>query len=463
MKIYQIKFAIVISYLLLSSICIGQNWEELGLGITAGGNSGVHMTTFDSKLFVCGGIYGVDDMDISGVAIWDEKKWIKINNGELEFWSVRALVEFKNELYAFAHYFNNQFGELIKYDKIENSWDVVPNSKAKRIGVGSNINSGSVYKAAVFQDELYVVGEFDSIGDVSTKSIAKWNGADWLPVLDDYGNFLQMEFIEDIETHNNELYICGRIDSLNGEEYNDIARWNGQSWDNVGGGLIDITSGIPVHIRDLEVYNGCLYAGTIQSRLSDNSQIYYLLKWNDSTWEGIEGFELNNKSEIFSVSSLGKFGNFLAIGANSPRSQTFLYNGFDVIEIEQEFNLRINDFEVYNQQLYVSGYFYGVDSPNHIARLGKTFDELNLLRSCELFPNPITDYFYLNYELLNNNRITIQIFDMLGKELYKESYVDLIGEHLRAFNTEKWAAGNYIVIVKSEEFTDLKVITKIRK
>src|SRR5258705_11738376 len=70
--------------------------------------------------------------------------------------------------------------------------------------------------------------------------------------------------------YNGRLYAAGAFTSTGGVQAKKIARWNGSSWDSVGGGLSS-------DVYALAVYNGELYAGG-QFLMAGGNTVHYIAK-----------------------------------------------------------------------------------------------------------------------------------------------------------------------------------------
>jgi hypothetical protein len=97
-----------------------------------------------------------------------------------------------------------------------------------------------------------MVGHFDSVNNIPINSVAWWDGNEWNP-------FDTTRFIEGITRaieYQGELYAGGNFSNYNGS-LKRLARWNGAEWLPVGNG---ITGGI-ASIGSFKIYNGDLYIG----------------------------------------------------------------------------------------------------------------------------------------------------------------------------------------------------------
>ena len=166
---------------------------------------------------------------------------------------------------------------------------------------------GVVYAVTSFDDDgpgphaaaLYVAGNFGSVGSVTVKYIAKWDGTVWSPV----GNVTGWSngYIADLVVFDDDadgphlpaLYACGTFTTAGGVAANRIAKWDGTQWSPLG-------SGVNLDVDTLTVYDNdgdgptppALYAGgnfTTAGGISAN----HIAQWDGTSWSslgsGIDG------------------------------------------------------------------------------------------------------------------------------------------------------------------------------
>jgi hypothetical protein len=100
------------------------------------------------------------------------------------------------------------------------------------------------------QPELLVVGgDFTVAGDVIANNIAAWDGTTWQPLGSgmDYG-------VLALTVYDGELIAGGWFTTAGGVGTNYIARWNGATWQPLGSGMNSL-------VFALTLYNGELIAG----------------------------------------------------------------------------------------------------------------------------------------------------------------------------------------------------------
>jgi hypothetical protein len=157
--------------------------------------------------------------------------------------------------------------------------------------VGSIGTDGGVTALAAFADPsgpaLYVGGTYHTAGGLSSADLARWDGAQWsaLPVTPAGANIDTMCVFDD--GHGPALYVGGIFDFVGVMGTKDIARWDGTSWSSVGGG--DESSGI---VSSMCVYDDgsgpALYVGG-SFDLMGGVHVHNLAKWDGSSWSDVGG------------------------------------------------------------------------------------------------------------------------------------------------------------------------------
>ena len=95
--------------------------------------------------------------------------------------------------------------------------------------------NGSVKELIPFNNGLVAFGEFNT----PSTDIAFWDGATWSAIGDEIYPDSTAHNVYDIEVYNNELYAVGDFGPDEPDPINTkyIAKWNGESWEQVGIGL----------------------------------------------------------------------------------------------------------------------------------------------------------------------------------------------------------------------------------
>jgi subtilisin family serine protease len=227
----------------------GGGWSTLGSGIT-GGDFGTNFTVrsmavFDDgngdALYVGGDFIGAGGINAKYIAKWDGQQWSALGNGSA--WPVWAMAVYDDgngdALYIGAPAVDAPQG-LGKWDGT--SWSA--------IGVGTawpTPNCSPIFDMAVYDDgngdALYYGGCFWALGDIpsgSARGIARWDGQQYTSVGGGLaGGFLTT--VRDIIVHDDgsgpDLYVAGEFTSAGGSAISHVARWDGSQWSALGSGV----------------------------------------------------------------------------------------------------------------------------------------------------------------------------------------------------------------------------------
>lgn len=142
--------------------------------------------------------------------------------------------------------------------------------------IGHSLN-GAVHCLGRYGDRLVAAGEFTRAGDTPATNIAAFDGSSWEPL----GEGLQysvafMRTCYAMVEYDGSLIVGGKISSAGGQPVQNVARWDGQAWSAMGGG-------IPTGVQGLGVSDGQLYADRF--------------RWTGTDWE--EYFAVDGKINAY--------------------------------------------------------------------------------------------------------------------------------------------------------------------
>jgi len=206
-----------------------------------------------------------------------------------------------------------------------------------------NGNMPFVMTFCEFNGELYVGGNFTSIGGIVSHGIARWNGNTWNTLTN--GSFLQT-CVFDIVEYNGKMYFTSdKLYEWNGSNFTDFTYFN-----------VNYQQTMPVGGTDLHVFNNELYIVGNNDILKFNGTNFSQIDDDNLTVNCIEDF--NNEIYIGTNSGLFKYQNGNWINCNGVASSTPI----------------IGDLETYNNELFVSGIFTSIGglAVNHLAKYNGT-------------------------------------------------------------------------------------------
>lgn len=140
--------------------------------------------------------------------------------------------------------------------------------------VGTGLSS-NVVAMAVIGTNLYVSGPFTSAGGVTVSRIARWDGNSWFDV---GGGVVGSGTVSTLAAMGNYLYAGGTFTNMGGVPANRIAKWDGTNWSALGNGThYSQTSG---SVSAIAASGSDLYVGGTFRTAGDKAS-YYIGHWND--------------------------------------------------------------------------------------------------------------------------------------------------------------------------------------
>jgi trimeric autotransporter adhesin len=136
------------------------------------------------------------------------------------------------------------------------------------VGTGLSSNATAI---AVIGTNVYFAGLFTTAGGVPVSRIAKWDGNSWSSV---GGGIVGNGMINALAAVGTNLYAGGTFTNMGGVTVSRIARWDGNSWSSPG-------SGVSSTVYALTGRGPSLYAGGV-FRIAGSNASYFIGRWNES-------------------------------------------------------------------------------------------------------------------------------------------------------------------------------------
>ena len=165
------------------------------------------------------------------------------------------------------------------------------------------------------QPELLVVGgAFTVAGDVIANNIAAWDGTTWQPL----GSGTN-DVVLTLTVYNGDLVAGGWFTTAGGNPASHIARWDGATWQPLG-------SGMNGFVEALTVYNGELIAGGRFTTAGGNPASH-IARWDGTTWQPLDS-GMNSGVWALTVYN-GELiaGGLFAYAGGNPASYIARWNG----------------------------------------------------------------------------------------------------------------------------------------
>ncbi len=286
-KIYVGGFFNSIGGTLANNIAMwdGTTWTALGNGI----DQNVIALAIDGRgnLYAGGLFVMAGDTHAYSIARWDGQNWTSLGSGIHGLVASLAVDGFGN-VYAGGH-FDNAGGveahNIAKWDG--SSWS------ALKSGISSSVDASGelVYTLAIDRfGFLYAGGRFTHADSRPANNIARWDGNNWSVLGDGItGLFPNSIIVWTLATDNRgNLFVGGMFDLAGDVPVNSIAKWNGENWSDVGGGVQSTNAKTDVTVRSLVADGGILYVGgtfDITGEISAGG----IARWNGLEWENMNG------------------------------------------------------------------------------------------------------------------------------------------------------------------------------
>lgn len=114
---------------------------------------------------------------------------------------------------------------------------------------------------AVSGNDLYAGGSFTTAGNQGANHIARWNGSVWSNLSIGIGSSMTFEFVDALAVSGSDLYVAGSFAQAGGLPANNVARWNGSTWSNLGPGAGGNDIGGTGQVSTLTVFGNNVYVG----------------------------------------------------------------------------------------------------------------------------------------------------------------------------------------------------------
>lgn len=263
----------------------GTSWQGTSLGQPSG-----HIydfVKFRDTLFMCGNYGHIGSQTFDMIAAYNGENWINV--GSFGMWA-SALEVFNGELYAGGYWGIRKYLGGTQWE----TFTVRPNDFVFEL------------KADSINSFLYVGGQFSAVAGQASVGSAMWDGFKWHALGDYCGTTVWQQAME---IYRGDLYTGGGLIDNNGDLDMYITRWNGESWDSIGGNFSSSIYALKV-FRDTLYIGGCFQTwdsipngggirskGMVKLYMPDNGCDY--LKPRINTWA--DTFYLNNGEAIVNL------------------------------------------------------------------------------------------------------------------------------------------------------------------
>jgi hypothetical protein len=393
----------------------GDSWQSPSIGQA---DADVRdFCNYNDTLFIVGEFGHIGSLECDKISAYTGEEWINVGSFGMY---ARALEVFNGELYAGGYWGVRRYLGGTEWE----TFDIVPNGQINELTVDS-INSF-----------LFVGGQITQIDGEDSWGSAVWDGFNWTPMGFFYGNTV---FSQASAMYRGEYYLG------NGFYYHDeddtyemfIKKWNGESWDSIGGNFNST-------ILSLEVFQDTLYIGgaftywggdspiadkrskgLVKLYMPDNGCDYLKPRINAYA----DTFYLNNGEAIVNLYN------------NNPYADSWEWSFGDshTGDVKDPIHTYITIGE-YNVQVTVTqdGCVKTAEKTIYIEE-GSRIDDYKSIEM-QIFPNPSSHNFTVKLELPDYKNAEIKIAGLNG---HLKDIIPVTGE-TSVIPTKGWKPGAYV-------------------
>ena len=257
----------------------GSSWSP----VTSGTNDPVRsLAVFDAgggpRLFVGGQFTQAGGVGASRIATWNGAQWSPVGSG------------LGNEVYALtvhddgagpALFAGGDFASRVR-KLVGSSWLPLSGS-----GIGGLTVRALGTGGGAQQDALFVGGDFDLAGDAQANSVAFWSDGSYSGLVETPGSFdAPVDSLLVVEPGGPVLVAGGQFQSIGGVPAEHVAAWDGETWSAIGEGL---SGGTVAALTTFDTGSGALLHAAGQFSNSGANPVQNVARWNGSTWEPLGG------------------------------------------------------------------------------------------------------------------------------------------------------------------------------
>ena len=342
----------------------GTNWSTIG-DLTGGTDLIEDFAFLGTDVYVGGIFTRAGGVPVIRLPKWDGQNWSGVGGFA---GVVFGMTTDRTNLYVGGG-FTNAGGVLITNLA---RWDGT-NWSAIGGGIGYyEVLSSAVHDLAWHNGQLYIAGSFTNAGTTAATNLARWDGDTWSQIGGGVGG--PNDTVSSFQFLADDLYVAGRFTIAGGVPALNIARWDGNAWSPLGTGLKAPPNNTPVNAlaflgSDLYATGGFTNAGGIAtSRVA---------KWDGFAWNSLGGINGTGIRAISNSGSIYICGDFNA-ASTVLGNHIIRFDGLNWYGVTgkpaQGTHIFVNTLALGNDSLYMGGFFttVGTTVASRIARWDRT-------------------------------------------------------------------------------------------
>jgi hypothetical protein len=347
----------------------GSSWSSLGMGAANGVNNSISALAFQGDdLYVGGTFTAAGGLPANGIAKWDGASWSALGAGCKG--GVNSIGILGTDVYVGGG-FTNVGGvsarSFAKWDGV--SWTTWPLTD----GVFQYPLNDVAYKMLVKDGALYIGGGFSQAGDVIANHVARYDGNNFYALGEKPANGFATPTItvSCIGQADDGVYVGGLFTAAGRTLANRIARWDGTSWNTVGGGTMGGASSAN-RVLAIAGLGSDVYVGGTFTNVG-GIDVSNIAHWDGANWWNM-GFGFDSSVSALAatagaVYAGGGFTNVIDPPFAFAVNHIAMWDGFNWYNMGLGVNGGVNAIAVSGNNVYVGGAFTSADGvpANRIA------------------------------------------------------------------------------------------------
>ncbi len=234
-----------------------------------------------TDVYVGGSFVTAGEFVVNGIAKWNGTKWSALGGGvsrtnpPSSYAAVYSIAVVGTDVYIGGNFDTVgciSANGIARWDG--NAWSAVGGGVS-----GGSVNPGTVYALALDGTDLYVGGSFTQAGTTSANNIAKWDGSNWSALGSGVDGGANPPYVKAVAAKNGQVYVGGTISTAGGVSAAGIARWDGTNW-------LPLASGFTGSINAISVEGSDVYVGGSFTSIGGISASA-IAKWDGATWSAL--------------------------------------------------------------------------------------------------------------------------------------------------------------------------------
>ncbi|MBN2779246.1 MAG: PKD domain-containing protein [Bacteroidales bacterium] len=399
----------------------GEGWQSPSIGQP--GSEVRDFCIYHDTLFIAGNFSTIGGVSFDKIAAYNGEEWINVGSFGMY---ARALEVFNGELYAGGYWGVRRYLGGTEWE----IFDIVPNGQINELTVDT-INTF-----------LFVGGQITQIDGEDSWGSAVWDGFNWTPMGVFYGNTV---FSQASAMYRGEYYLGNGYYFHEDDTYETfIKKWNGESWDSIGGNFNDNILSLEVFRDTLYIGGGFTYWGGDSPIADKRSKGLVKLYMPDNGCDYLKP-RINTYADTFYLEG-GEVD--VNLYNNNPYADTWEWSFGDsqIGDVKDPVHTYTAVGE-YNVQVTVTqdGCVKSAEKMIYIAE-GSGIKDIETIEM-QIFPNPSSNDFMVKTSLQDYKNAEIKIAGLNG---HLKDVIPVNGE-TTIIPTKGWSAGTYICNLFIEE------------